>query len=91
MYKVDYNDSSLTRIPKSSAYVFSNITRNRQLPAEYLRTTTENMSGIVTDHYQSYTTSPSAANRKETFFNYRGMFSYIWLTTVICNAYIFVS
>jgi hypothetical protein len=94
MYQVNYSNPNTTRIPKSSAYVFSEITRNRQLPVQYLRMTGE-ISENVTDSYNSRdgttTARHSAANCKGIFFNYIGFYFYIWLATVTYSGYIFMS
>jgi hypothetical protein len=82
MYQVNYSSPTRTRIPKSSAYVFSEITRNRKLPEEYLRITGE-VSEYVTDsdNSQSGNSTPhhSAASSDGMVFNYTGLYFLVWL------------
>lgn len=94
MYQVNYSNPNTTRIPKSSAYAFSEITRNRNLPVQYLRITGE-ISENMTDYYnsQNRNTTPhhSAADCKGIFFNYTGFYFYVWLATVFYSGHIFIS
>jgi hypothetical protein len=94
MYQVNYSNPNTTRIPKSSAYAFSEITRNRNLPVQYLQITRE-ISENATDSYNSQnrnsTPHHSAANCKGIFFNYTGFYFYVWLATVIYSGHIFIS
>ncbi|PNF23684.1 Myrosinase 1 [Cryptotermes secundus] len=94
MYQVNYSNPNITRIPKSSAYVFSEITRNRNLPLDYLKITGE-ISEDVTDIYslqhRNSTPHHSAASCKGIFFNYSGFYFYVWLATVTYGGYIFIS
>jgi len=85
MYRVNFSNPNATRIPKTSAHVFSEIIKVRALPAEYLQITGE-VSGSVTNKRTSEytpTASPSsAAGCKEIYFKYLGILVYIWLVTV---------
>jgi hypothetical protein len=92
MYHVNYSSPNSTRVPKTSAYVFSETVKTRTLPTKYLQITGE-ISGSVTDKRTSEhspTTSPSsAAGCKEIYFNYFGILVYIWLATVTYSRNIF--
>jgi hypothetical protein len=92
MFHVNFSSPNATRVPKTSAYVFSEITKARALPAEYLQITGE-MPGNVTNKTDSEytpTTSPSsAAECKEIYFNYLGVLICIWLVTVTYSGNIF--
>jgi hypothetical protein len=86
MYHVNFSNPDATRVPKTSARVFSEIIKARVLPTEYLQITGET-SGNVTNRRTSEctpTTSPSsAAGCKEIYFNYLGILVCIWLARVI--------
>jgi hypothetical protein len=92
MYQVNYSNPNSTRVPKTSANVFSGIVKTRALPTEYLQITGE-ISGNVLDkrtpEYSSTTSRTSAAGCKEIYFNYFGILLYILLVTVTYSRNIF--
>jgi len=88
MYRVNFSNPSATRVPKTSAHVFSEIIKVRALPVEYLQITGE-ISGNVTN---TPTTSPSSAvGCKEIYFNYLGILVYVWLVKVTYSGNIFTA
>jgi hypothetical protein len=93
MYHVNYSNTNATRVPKASAYVFSEIIKRREMPAEYLHITGQ-LSGNVTDKStpkNSSTTSPSSAARcKGMFFSYSGILFFIWSVTVTYSGNVFL-
>jgi hypothetical protein len=85
MYQVNYSNPNTSRIPKSSANVFSEITRDRILPVEYLRITgelSENMTFYDKPQTRNDTLRHSAAMGSGMFLNYTGFYFYVWLAMV---------
>jgi hypothetical protein len=88
MYYVNYSNPNTSRVPKTSALVFSEIIKTRAMPAKYLQITRE-ISGNVTNNrtseYSPTTTPSSAAGWKEIYFNYFGILAFILLLQVTYN------
>jgi len=85
MYHVNFSTPNATRVPKTSAHVFSEIIKARALPAEYLQIIGEISGNLTNKRSSEYTptTSPSSAARcKEIYFNYLGILVFIWFVTV---------
>jgi lactase-phlorizin hydrolase len=89
MYHVNFSNPNATRVPKSSAHVFSEIIKARALPAAYLQNKGEISGNKRTSEYTPNTSPSSAAGCKEIYFNYLGILVYIWLVTVTYSGNIF--
>ncbi|XP_021938454.1 myrosinase 1-like isoform X2 [Zootermopsis nevadensis] len=79
LYQVNHSDADLTRVPKNSARVFSEIAKKRELPAEYLRTAEETHSSLEDrgDSKDKTASCAGAANSKRVL-------SFLWLAAVTC-------
>lgn len=92
MYHVNFSNPNSTRVPKTSAHVFSEIIKARALPAEYLQITGEisgNVTNKRTSEYKPTTSPSSAVGCKEIYYNYLGILVCIWLVTVTYSGNIF--
>jgi hypothetical protein len=86
MYQVNYSNPNATRIPKNSAYVFSEITKNRKLPAEYLRKTGE-MSEDVVDADSSQNRNTSAHRSTANCNSCSALHCVLWVAAAILSSY----
>ena len=92
MYRVNYGNPNTSRVPKTSAHVFSEIIKTRAMPEKYLQITGEisgNVTSNRTSEYLSTTTPSSAAGWKEIYFSHFGILVFVWLLTVTCSGNIF--
>ncbi|KAJ4444306.1 hypothetical protein ANN_06098, partial [Periplaneta americana] len=94
MYSVNNTNVNQTRVPKSSAYVYADIIKKRELPKDYLQMTGEiigNTTKTANVTASNNGTKSSAARHTGMFLTYTGTLLCVWLATVAYTSRVFSS